>query len=285
MARVDWRINKNMKLAEMELERHTEEQCMSQDNCIFLARTGSQMYGTNTINSDDDFTGIYIASPDYTYGLKKCEMVEYRTNKVNSSKRNSAGDVDVNLYSLYKYVTLALNNNPNIIELLYVPDNCILQTSKYYNMLRDNRQLFLSKKVYQSFRGYAHSERSRVMRSGNNLGRKELIKEHLFDTKMMSHNIRLYLECMQLLNEGTITLPLPERKMVVQIKRGEWKLEEVLKKSDELSDSCTRLYENTRLPDTPDFEGVNKLLMNIQDEYWGIECKNGSKRKKILGIW
>jgi hypothetical protein len=67
------------------------------------------------------------------------------------------------------------------------------------------------------------------MRSGNNLGRKELIKEYLYDTKMMSHNIRLYLECMQLLNEGTITLPLPERKMVVQIKRGEWKLEEVLK--------------------------------------------------------
>jgi predicted nucleotidyltransferase len=283
---LNWEIKNNMKLAEMELERDTEEQCMSQDNCIFLARTGSQMYGTNTINSDDDFTGIYIASPDYSYGLKKCELVEYRTNKVNSSKRNSAGDVDVNLYSLYKYVTLALNNNPNILELLYAPNNCILQTSKYYNMLRNNRDLFLSKKVYQSFRGYAHSQRMRTMtKSGNNTGRIDLIEKYHYDTKLMSHNIRLYLECMQLLNEGTITLPLPERKMVVQIKRGEWKLEEVLKKSDELSDSCTRLYENTRLPDTPDFEGVNKLLMNIQEEYWGIECKNGSKRKKILGIW
>ena len=81
----------------MELDRITEEQRMSQDNCIFLCRTGSQMYGTNTLNSDDDFTGIFMPNREYICGLKGCEMVEYRTNKTNTNKRNSAGDVDVNL--------------------------------------------------------------------------------------------------------------------------------------------------------------------------------------------
>lgn len=258
-----------MKFKNIELPRDTDIQRMSQDNCIFMARTGSQMYGTNTKASDDDFTGIFIADRDYVYGLKTADMVEYRTNKSSSHKRNSADDVDINLYSLHKYVRLALNNNPNILELLFVPANAIVQTSKYWNMLREKRSLFLSKKIYQSFRGYAHSQRMRTLtKSGNNTGRTDMIKEYGYDCKLMSHNIRLYLECMQLLNEETVTLPLPERKMILQIKRGEWKLEDVIKKSDELSASCTRLYETTRLPNEPNFEEINKVFMHIQEEFW-----------------
>jgi predicted nucleotidyltransferase len=280
-----------MGINELHLSREHAEQRLSQDNCVFLARVGSVMYGTNTKLSDDDYTGIFMSDRSHAgLGIKSIDHIEYRTNSTGSGKRNTQEDRDCTLYSFKKWVKLAMDNNPNILELFFAPDKCIMQTSKVWERLRDNKHLFLSLKIFHSFRGYAHSQRARLeLKSGNNTGRTDLIEKYGYDVKLASHNIRLYLECIQLLKEGQITFPLPERSVVLQIKTGEWAGDEGFKKflalSDELSARCQSLYDNSKLQHSPAQEDINNLLIDIQEEYLGYKKPKGflNKLKYVFG--
>ena len=274
-----------MGIKELGLERTTPEQRLSQDNCIFLVRVGSNMYGTNLKTSDDDYTGIFMADRSRSgLGIKNIEHIEYRTNSTKSQKRNTQDDRDCTMYSLKKWVQLALNNNPNILELFFAPERNIMVTSPIWNRLRENKYLFLSLKIYHSFRGYAHSQRARLeLKSGNNTGRTDLIEKFGYDVKLASHNIRLYLECIQLLKEGRITFPIPERQLVLQIKTGDWAGDEGFKKflalSDELSVRCQGLYDSSKLPHSPAQDKINDLLIDIQEEYFGYKKPEGLLNK------
>jgi predicted nucleotidyltransferase len=277
---------------DLQLDRNTHEQRMSQDNCIFLARVGSQMYGTNTKLSDDDFTGIFMPDREYAgLGIKNINHVEYRTNPTGSGKRNTKEDRDCILYSLKQWVTLALNNNPNTLELFFAPEKCIMQISPVWEKLRANKHLFLSLKIYHSFRGYAHAQRMRLkLKAGNNTGRTDLIEKYGYDVKLASHNIRLYLECIQLLKEEQITFPLPERDVVIQIKTGEWAGDDGLKKflalSDELAARCQSLYDNSKLRYSPAQEEINNFLVEIQEEYFHyIQKPKGLWNKLKYAFW
>jgi len=262
-------MDNKLLFAKLQLEYRTVEQRMSQDNCIFLARVGSQMYGTNTLNSDDDFVGIFIPDRKYVVGLKHIDQVEYRTNPTKSGKKNQVGDRDVTLYTLRKWVQLALNNNPNIVELFFVPENCILHTTSLWKKICESKDSFLSLKLFHSFRGYAYAQRYKLeLKSGNNTGRKDLIEKYGYDVKLASHNIRLYLECIQLLKEQQITFPLPERNLVKQIKDGKWSFDKFVEESNKLADLCSSLYKESKLPYSPNYEEVDKLLIEVQDTFW-----------------
>lgn len=41
--------------------------------------TGSNLYGTNTPESDIDYAGIFIPTIDYYFGLKKVEEADFST--------------------------------------------------------------------------------------------------------------------------------------------------------------------------------------------------------------
>jgi predicted nucleotidyltransferase len=260
-------------ISELNLARNTEEQRMAQDNCIFLCRVGSQMYGTNTSESDDDIIGIFVEDTEYIIGRKKCEQIEFLTNSTSSGKRNKAGDKDYKFYSLTKWFQMAINNNPNVLELFFSPANCILYESDEWKRIRDNKNLFISLKSFHSFSGYAHSQGLRLeVKSGNNTGRKELQEKYGYDTKLFSHMLRLYYECRQLLKEEQITMPLPDRVEILQYKRGEYPGEEGLKKGKErvmeLGKQCEQLYTTSKLRYAPDFENISKLQMDILLSYW-----------------
>lgn len=276
---------KSFSKIKSKLPRDTYEQRMAQDNLILLCRVGSNMYGTNTKESDDDFVGIFIPEREYVCGLKSIRQVEIRTNPTGSGKRNQKEDIDITLKSLGEWCKLAQNNNPNILELFFAPENCIIYKNEYWDFLQAHKDLFLSLKIFHSFRGYAHSQRKRLeLKSGRNTGRTDLIKKYGYDSKLASHNIRLYLECIQLLKEGKIAFPLPEREMLIQVKTGLWGGEEgfqkFLKESDRLTEVCHNLYSKSKLRYSPAQEEINKLVVDMFFDYWGY-----NKTKKWWEFW
>jgi predicted nucleotidyltransferase len=68
---------------------------------------------------------------------------------------------DEELHELRKFLKLAADNNPNIIEYLYV-DRLILHESPVWKRIRENRHLFLSKKARWTFSGYAWAQLERI---------------------------------------------------------------------------------------------------------------------------
>lgn len=117
---------------------------------IFRTLTGSRVYGTYTEASDYDYRGVAIPPQLFYLGY----------NSAFSQFSPSEGDEVI--YGFNKFLKLAADNNPNVIELLYVPKKYWTTTSAAWETLVEAKELFLSKKCYHTFRGYAHSQLKRL---------------------------------------------------------------------------------------------------------------------------
>ena len=60
------------------------------------------------------------------------------------------------------FLELAATANPNIVELLFMPKDCVVQRTSLGERLVANRELFISKKAYETHIGYAHSQIKRA---------------------------------------------------------------------------------------------------------------------------
>lgn len=244
------------------------EQDMAKDNLIYKYRTGSNLYGTVVEGSDDDFGGIFIPNKDYVLGIKNVEQVAL-SSKVSKSARNQKGDIDFTIYSLTKFIPLAIANNPNIIETLFIPNSCILFINEFGESLRNNKHLFLSKKAYHTFKGYAYSQRRKLeVKRENMTGRTELADKFGYDTKFASHLIRLLLECFQILTEKTIEFPIPQHNMVRDIKIGKYELTWVIEKAEYLEKLVDEAYLKSDLQYSADLEAINKLQIELLETFW-----------------
>lgn len=121
----------------------TIEQVKNNGWLIFEAIVGSKAYGLNTSTSDTDIRGVFILPRDIFYSLDYTPQVANETN-------------DIVYYELRRFIELLSKNNPNILELLNLPDECIL----YKHALMDyvKQEMFLSKLCEQSFANYAYTQ-------------------------------------------------------------------------------------------------------------------------------
>lgn len=117
---------------------------------IIEAKAGSDRYHlrrprTETDpGSDDDYVIIYLDRPEDIFNVKGVQ------NEVISDERH-----DFNCFSLRKFFTLAATCNPNIIEILWMPEDCIIYKTSLWDKIVANRDLFLSKKAANTFGKYA----------------------------------------------------------------------------------------------------------------------------------
>jgi len=118
-------------------------------NILILTTVGSIAYGTNVDTSDIDVRGVTIETKQDIMGLSSFEQFEDRAT-------------DTVIYGLKKFIPLCLNNNPNVLEILGTKPEHLLIITKEGQLLRDNVDLFLSKKAIQSFGNYASAQLRRL---------------------------------------------------------------------------------------------------------------------------
>jgi predicted nucleotidyltransferase len=118
-------------------------------NILILTTAGSIAYGTNVDASDIDIRVVTIESKQDIIGLSSFEQFEDRTT-------------DTVIYGLKKFITLCLNSNPNVLEILGTRPEHLLVITKEGQLLRDNVDLFLSKRASQSFGNYATAQLRRL---------------------------------------------------------------------------------------------------------------------------
>jgi uncharacterized protein len=110
---------------------------------IFEVITGSRSYGLDKATSDTDIKGVFVLPKNMLYGLEYTAQVNNETN-------------DIVYYELKRFMELLSKNNPNILEMLNVPEKCILQKHPVMDMLEP--QMFVSKLCEQSFANYAFTQ-------------------------------------------------------------------------------------------------------------------------------
>jgi predicted nucleotidyltransferase len=122
---------------------------------ILIALTGSRGYGLSTATSDYDYRGIFIATKPYYLGLSQIEQVD-KDWDTTPSKTFPYLAKDTCIYELRKFLKLAIDNNPNILELFWFKD--YVHLTEVGNILQQHRQLFLSKRIKQTYSGYGYAQ-------------------------------------------------------------------------------------------------------------------------------
>ena len=113
---------------------------------IYDAIGGSYAYGTNIPTSDKDVRGIFIYPKESYLGL------EQPIPQISDDKQ------DITYYSLKRFFELIKSANPNLIELLWLPKDCVNFCSPLMKKLIDNRNIFISKKAYYTHSSYAFAQ-------------------------------------------------------------------------------------------------------------------------------
>ncbi len=119
------------------------------DRLCFICFGGSHAYGTNIETSDIDIRGVCLPNTDELIGLNKFYQEEQKDE-----------DTDVVIYEFSKFVKLAMDNNPNVLEMLGNREYLIF--NEVGEKLIKNASLFLSKKCIVTFMGYATSQLRRL---------------------------------------------------------------------------------------------------------------------------
>jgi uncharacterized protein len=129
---------------------------------IFRCKVGSHLYGLNTPESDIDYLSVFIPNSKDLLGLNKVEVIDNSTKNSSSNRRNDKDDIDDKMYSLPKFLHLLLQNNPNIVEVLFATKNMIETCEPEFKFLMDNYDKIISTKVFHTFTGYAYSQKKKL---------------------------------------------------------------------------------------------------------------------------
>ncbi|MFI5625271.1 DNA polymerase beta superfamily protein [Nocardioides sp. NPDC051685] len=242
---------------------------------ILRTVVGSGVHGIAIPGTDDhDELGVYIEPPAYVLGVGS-HREDYIWRTQPEGVRSGHGDTDLVLYSLRKYLRLALKGNPTVLLPLFAPEESLVTVTPLGEELRSLRDAFLSRLAAERFLGYMNGQHERMLgQSRRNVpNRPELIERYGWDVKYGSHALRLAFQGRELAAEARLTLPMPgiERERVLAVKRGEVPREEVSAQITQLEAEVRGLLDSGRtpLPLDPDLARIDAWAVSAQRRHWG----------------
>ena len=176
----------------------------------------------------------------------------------------------MSIYSIVKFFQLCMENNPNMVDTLFVPQRCVLFCSPVAQLVRDNRRMFLHKGSYHKFRGYAYSQLHKIGIKANasNPKRQASIEAYGYDVKFAYHVVRLAQECEQILTEHDLDLER-SKEILKAIRRGEWTLEQLKDWFTTKERYLEELYFSSDLQHSPDEDSIKLLLLQCLEHHYG----------------
>lgn len=138
-------------------------------NPMIIGLGGSHAYGTAVETSDVDIRG--------------CALNTYKEILTNKDFEQVCDSVtDTTIYSFKKIVSLLVNCNPNVIELLGLKPSHYAFISDEGKLLLENKHIFLSQRAAHSFGGYATQQLRRLENGANKNVDAARQEEHLLHT-------------------------------------------------------------------------------------------------------
>lgn len=228
-------------------------------NVLLKGVVGSTAYGLNHENSDVDYMGVFAAPTSEVLGLGKVQ--ESVVSK----------DPDTTLHEAKKFVTLCLNGNPSVSELLW------LDRYEYVDNLGDDliglRRSFLSaKKVRDSYLGYATSQFERLKNRGDGSFSADTRKR---TEKHARHLVRLVEQGFHLYRSGELVVNLRSNASEIdpdwvfqvgsQIADDPSRAEKYMRQAEVRFDST-----KTAILGEPDVAAVERWLLRVRRADWGL---------------
>jgi len=227
------------------------------EHIIFHFLAGSHLYGTVNENSDEDHRGVIIPPIEYFYGLEKFEQWD--------------GDdlyEDACFYDIRKFVRLAMNGNPNVIEYFWADTN-VIEVHPVWIELRSYKRQFLSKALIKPHMGMAQDHIKKLEVPGRKCGVKgrELIAKHGYNTKDAACVLRILWQCYELLLNCNLQFPRHDNDILKDVIAGKYTLQECKAMIDNDIEMVKDAERMTDLPEEPNYDMINKTLIAILRQY------------------
>lgn len=165
---------------------------------------GSQLYGTANEKSDKDFKGVFMPLREQIFLGKIPKSLSENTKKDSNSK-NTAEDIDTEMYSLHYFIHLACEGETAALDMLHAPDNMLVETSEIWKSIVAERQRFYTKNL-KAFVGYARRQASKYGIKGSRLNDAKRVLDFCGSTAMSQRVKQVWNQ----LPEGEHIFKLPE---------------------------------------------------------------------------
>jgi predicted nucleotidyltransferase len=239
---------------------------------------GSVAYGVSSDTSDMDIYGFCIPPKGIVFphlegqiegfGRQRQRFDQFLADHVDD--KNTGKMYDLSIFGIVKFFQLCMDNNPNMIDSLFTPANCVVHVTKVGNMVRDQRKMFLHKGAWHKFKGYAFQQLHKMGTKNPEAGskRQKLREQFGFDVKFAYHVVRLLDECEQILLEGDIDLQRAREHMKA-IRKGEVPEADIRAWFAEKDKYLEKVYSESKLQYGPDEDKIKSLLLACLEEHYG----------------
>lgn len=238
------------------------------ETLVHLFIGGSELHGAKVGETDDtDLYGVYIEGPEQALGLDSREHFVWST--AGDDRRNGPDDVDVTLYSLRKWAGMAAKGNATALHFLFADPKEV--SPQVWHQIQRSQSVFLPRTSAQQFLGFADSQFKRLTGekgSGKKGQRPEYIGKFGYDTKAAMHGLRLLYECMELMQYGRITLPRPEKDLLIEVRSGSWTFDRVLRHAQRLFKDVEAAVAGSPLPEKVDRSAISRLIAQAHLDFW-----------------
>jgi len=160
-------------------------------NIQYEVMMGSVAYGVSNDTSDMDIYGFCIPPKDTIFppgeipgfGTQKKRFNQYQKHHVfwEDAHGGKGQEYDLTIYSIVRYFDLVMRNNPNMIDSLFVPHDCVLHCTQIAQMVREKRRMFLHKGAWHTYKGYSFSQAHKLATKRPTGNRKETVEKYGMD--------------------------------------------------------------------------------------------------------
>ena len=131
--------------------------------CIF----GSHLYGLETPASDMDYKGIFIPSAQSILAQKAPRNISHSTG--DDFTKNTADDVDTEMFSLHEFINLACKGETVAIDMLHCPDRMLRgRTDDLWRYIQSHRSKFYTTNMV-AYIGYVRKQAAKYGVKGSRM--------------------------------------------------------------------------------------------------------------------
>lgn len=265
---------------------------------ILRGLVGSTIHGLNVQDGleDRDEMGVCVEDIEYAMGVEApFEQYIYRTaverqqreiaesaqrgesrhpsmHKNGEHPKSRGGDLDLTVFSLRKYVRLALKGNPTVLNLLFIPPMECVTRSARGAQLQELAPFIVSREAGKAYLGYLQAQRQRLTgeRGQKDVNRPELVQKYGFDTKYAMHMLRLGYQGVEILETGRLSFPMrePERTWLFGVRQGGATMQDCLTRAGELEQQIKDLLTDSPLPEKPNRPAVEQWMIETYFQMW-----------------
>ena len=162
----------------MTLQRIKQIEADYNVTVLYVTKSGSGLYGTNTPTSDLDYLGIFLPSKDSMYLGRPPKFIKLDTNPSNEA--NTSDDVDIHLHTVQTYMELLRKGETGAVDIhfsMFRKDTQVYMDPRLNTLVENSAKLISC--TPQAFVGYCISQTKKYNIRGERYGELVELREFL----------------------------------------------------------------------------------------------------------